>query len=82
MRALLAICLLGTLASCHGEIADAERERDMVRSVKPEDPAAVCDAERKVADAYLKAHDQKGYEVAKVTADIYCRRADQIRRGY
>lgn len=58
------------LAGCSSETADLERQYAIVS--KGRDNQAICDAARKVADAYLKAGNEARYAVTKNRADINC----------
>lgn len=79
MRIVL-LGLLLALTGCRDEVADAEREAQIIENTQSDDLDAICAAKRKVAAAHLRAHDEKGYDLAKLTADISCTRAEQKRR--
>lgn len=65
---LVALGLL--LAGCSSEAADLERQYEIV--AKGRDNQAICDAARKVADAYLRAGNETRYGEAKNRADLKC----------
>lgn len=58
------------LAGCSSEAANLERQYDIV--AKDRDNQAICDAARKVAEAYLKAGNEARYAETKNRADINC----------
>jgi hypothetical protein len=74
MRGIMGATLVITLAGCDAG-ADAKQELDMVRR-NGGSKTEVCSAARKVADAYLRAHDETAYKDAKLTADIECMAAE------
>lgn len=78
MRVLFGAALLLVLCACTDEVSDAQRELAIIENSG--DPRQICDAHRKVADAYLKQQSEAEYRVADNTAKIYCRRASQ--EGY
>lgn len=61
---LLALC------ACSSGIKDAEERLAIVK--KSGDKQAICREQRAVQEAYLRAKDQTGYDVAKVSADLAC----------
>lgn len=73
MKKLLIVGAL-VLAGCSDPVKDAERELEIVES-SGGSSAEVCEAKSKVAAAYLEAKDAKGYEQAKLSADITCMNA-------
>lgn len=78
MRKLAAISLVALAASsCGGpkqRIADEEKKLEIVKA--SHDADAVCAQSKKVAQAYLDAKDQAGYEQANLDARIACTAAD------
>jgi hypothetical protein len=76
MRIAGVLLMFVALASCGSASDDAKRELEIVIK-SGGNPAERCRAERKVADAYLAEHNESEYGIAKVTADITCRRAAQ-----
>jgi len=58
------------LVGCADPVKDAQAERDVVLRSNPTSQQ-VCEAERKVASAMLKAKDA-GYEIQQSTASIAC----------
>lgn len=77
MRAAVVLALAVAVAACSDDAGDAEREYDIVRNSG--DWSEVCAAERKVADAHLRAKDEAKYREWDLRADISCRAADQRR---
>lgn len=75
MRVLVIVCLPGLLTACQSEVGDAEAQLKVLEQSHAS-PRELCNGKRKVADAYLKAHDQKKYEESKLYADIECNGAD------
>jgi len=66
------------LAGCQRDdpVASAKRRLEMIKKASPSDLYAICDAGRRVEEAYLQAQDQKGYEAAKLSADLDCHTAE------
>lgn len=65
---------LFTAACAQDPVKDAEAQAAIVEQRGSNKD--VRDARRKVADAYLQKKDGKGYELAKLTADVACLSAD------
>lgn len=78
MRVLVAAVLMFGLGGCENAAESAEKQLAIVE--KSGNPRQICDAHRKVADAWLKQQDQQRYERADISAKISCRRAAQ--QGY
>lgn len=58
------------LVGCNSEASDLEKQYEIV--AKGRDNQAICDAARKVADAYLRAGNEAKYGSAKLRADVNC----------
>ena len=67
------------LSACADPVADARKEADIVQQTGGSN-REICEAERRYAEALLKAHDRKLYREAKLIAEGYCLSAD-IDRG-
>jgi hypothetical protein len=63
------------LAACTDPVADAQERLRIISSTQAS-KADICDAHRRIVEAYLTAKRSDGYEEAKVTADIYCQSAE------
>ena len=69
MRAVVLVGAL-LLEGCQSATEKAEQEQKMVEKTGDED--AICAAKKKTADAWLSAHDDGKYQMAKLSADAYC----------
>lgn len=76
---LIGVVALASLSACSDPVKEAKRELEIVESTGGSKDE-VCAASRKVADAYLKAHEAKEYEVARLSADIRCMNAQLDRQ--
>lgn len=76
MRRAFAIAGAVLLAACADPARDAEREFDMARNAAGVDgpTADTCAAAEKARAAYLRRHDQAGYERWKLAAFAECHR--------
>lgn len=72
--------LMGCSASAVSAAEKAERELEMVSDAGATN-RELCDAQKRVRVAWLKAEDKEKYEQWKLTAAITCRRADQQEHG-
>jgi hypothetical protein len=80
MRRLVIVGLLVALGSCADPVGDAQQELAILeKSGAGRDE--ICGAKRKVADAYLKAHNEAEFKKADLSADIACNSAaiDRLR---
>jgi microsomal dipeptidase-like Zn-dependent dipeptidase len=82
LHSLAAILALAGCIAGSDELQDAQRTEAELKVIEASHAnyGEVCDAQRRVADAWLKALDQKRYELAKSVAFITCTRADQVGR--
>ena len=76
MRAHFLLLVLATgLAACSERAAepadDAKKELAMIEKAGGS-KLEICQAHRKIADAYLKAQDEENYKFAKAAVDSYC----------
>jgi hypothetical protein len=71
MRAVILGCCLAIVSACSNSAQEAERELDIVQQ-SGGSLDEICEAKRKVADAYLKAQDADKYQIAKSYADTAC----------
>ena len=71
MRAVILGCCLAIVSACSNSAQDAERELEIVQQ-SGGSLDEICEAKRKVADAYLKAQDADKYQIAKSYADMAC----------
>ena len=78
---LIGLALIATLSSCDSRNAaqKAEQEYSFLEGNKGS-PDELCEAARKVQAAYRELLNSEKYQSWKLTADIMCRRADQIGR--
>ncbi|MDF0543335.1 hypothetical protein PX699_13335 [Sphingobium sp. H39-3-25] len=70
MRWFIAVALLAT-TSCGSAARDAEAQFNMVENTAVEQQD-VCDAAKKVADAWLQEGDESNYRLWKGKADTSC----------
>ncbi|WP_147276208.1 hypothetical protein [Sphingomonas aracearum] len=70
MRHAIILPLLA-LCACNSESRNATRELEMIYKANGSGDEK-CAAKGKLANAYLHEGNQKEYENAKLTADIYC----------
>ncbi|RUN77304.1 hypothetical protein [Sphingomonas sp. TF3] len=56
-------------------MADAQERLRIISSTQAS-KADICNAHRRIVEAYLAAKRSEGYEEAKITADMYCLRAE------
>lgn len=71
--------LLLSLSGCDDPVRDAKRELEIIESTGGSSQE-LCAAKKKLAAAYLAAHDAASYETSRVYADIACMNADLERR--
>ena len=62
------------LAACTSEVERAEKELTMVKDAHGSD-SEICQASRKVAEAYLHDGDRDNYPLAKMSAATACDQA-------
>lgn len=68
--------IVGLLSACGPTPAQkAEQDYDFIRANGGSDDE-ICQAARKIQKAYREAQDANKYQLARVTADIDCQRAE------
>jgi hypothetical protein len=76
MRFLVTLLALSSLAACTDKSAETEKQLALVEKFGT--LGEVCEASRKVANAYLEENDEWRYQVAQNNSAISCMKADQI----
>lgn len=72
MRAgMIIMSVISMLAACSDPVKDAERELQIIMDTGGSQQDQ-CRARQKIAEAYLKAQDTKGYQEAKIHAEGAC----------
>ncbi|WP_420478229.1 hypothetical protein [Brevundimonas sp. FT23028] len=79
MRLMMVGALALAVAGCSDPVKDAQRELEIIENTKGSS-AQLCAAREKLATAYLKTHDEKAYEEARLRASIQCMNAELERR--
>lgn len=83
MRNLLIVFGAGLLVACSSTTSEAEQAEKEYNMIKASGASSdeLCQARRKVADAWLKTLDKDKYQMAKLEADLDCNQAalDRLR---
>ena len=79
--AFAGVVIVAVLTSCDSRNAaqKAEQEYSFLEANKAS-PDELCGGARKVQDAYRELLNSEKYQYWKLTADIMCRRADQLKK--
>lgn len=73
---MIAVAASAALLGCSDPTEDAKRELAILQK-SGASVGEICDAKKKVADAYLKQQDAYNYRMARIEAETYCLRAQR-----